>query len=77
MSQKTSLAGSVMVGTFLKGCYLQKNQRLPVLAGVVVLIALECQLHMELILDGIGLRIPDWILLVSGGSSQRTQYVSF
>ena len=70
-------AGSVMRETSLKNPPLWKNQRLLVLGGVLVLIIQACHLNAGMLLDGNGLRIPDWIALVSKGSSRRIQYASF
>lgn len=46
------------------------------LAGVVALIVLACQLHVVTMPDGNGLRIPGWIVLDPEESSNLVQHVS-
>lgn len=75
--KKTSLVGSVMGETFINRIHLQKSQRPLALAGVLVLTVQAFRLHVGLILDGSGLRILDWIALVTGGSSRLIQHVGF
>lgn len=77
MWQKNSLAGSAMARTLLKMSHLPKNRRLLLLAGVVLLILLAHLLHMEMIMDGSGLRTPGCNLLVSGEFFHPIQHVSF
>ncbi|KDO63768.1 hypothetical protein CISIN_1g042318mg [Citrus sinensis] len=63
-------------GKLSENSSLQKNQRLPQLAGVLALIVLACRLHMVMMLDGNGLRILDWIVLDLGESSNLVEYVT-
>lgn len=46
------------------------------LAGAVVLIVLVCQLHVVTVMDGNGLRIPDWRVLDTGEFFHLEQLVS-
>ncbi|MBA0818843.1 hypothetical protein Gohar_022156 [Gossypium harknessii] len=66
MWQKTSIAGRGMVGVCLKRPHPLKNQWQLQLVGGVATIVLAIQLHMEMMLDGNGLRILDWIVSVLG-----------
>ncbi|PSS09753.1 Transferase [Actinidia chinensis var. chinensis] len=52
----------------------QKNQKLFPLGGGALLISLAFQLHEEMLSDGNGIRIPDWIALDSGESSHLIQH---
>ncbi|KAI8031949.1 putative transferase [Camellia lanceoleosa] len=52
----------------------QKNQR-SLIGREVLLISLACQLHKEIVLDGNGIRIQDWIVLDFGDLS--IQYNTF
>ncbi|KAJ4951034.1 hypothetical protein NE237_027866 [Protea cynaroides] len=74
---KSSLAGNVLAELFLINPHAWKSQMRDLLDRAVELIRLRCLLLREIILDGNGLRIPDWIVLVSGAfPSNRTHKLS-
>lgn len=59
MFQVISHAGSVMVLAFPRSLHKEKNQKQPLLAGVLVWIVLQCHLRMGVIVGGNGSRTPD------------------
>ncbi|GFY86224.1 glycine cleavage T-protein family [Actinidia rufa] len=69
-----SLVGNGMAQNWLSP-HRQKNQKLFPLAGGALLISLAFQLHEEMLSDGNGIRIPDWIALDSGESSRLIHHV--